>query len=85
MKFPFFVLNESIPVVGGEALYSYTTQTYFQYLGDMTFIFLECFSDCEFRERFAKLWSLVLLSKMWWRYLPVGWFNTCLKEKEDVG
>ena len=43
------------------------------------------FDGGDFRERFAKPWPLVLLFKMWWCYLPMGCFDTCLKEKEDDG
>ena len=43
------------------------------------------FGGADFREGLAKTWPLVLLFKMWWRYLPMTCFDTCLKEKEDVG
>ena len=38
----------------------------------------------DFREWFAKPFYVVLF-KMWWRYLPMCYFDTCPNEKEDVG
>ena len=37
----------------------------------------------EFRRKCANLGSGLLLFKMWWRYLEMGCFDTCLKEKEE--
>ena len=52
----------------------------FSILGDLTFWVPENF---EFQEEFVEPASGILLLEIWSSFLLVGYFDTCLKGKED--
>ena len=70
-------------LAGGEALYSFTIKACLLGFVGPDVCVRGVFGDGEFWKKFVKFGPGVLLFKMWWCYLPMGCFDTSLKEKED--
>lgn len=60
-------------MVGRKVLYGLIAQTCLQYLGDLKFCVPETF---KFWERFVQPRSGVLVFKMWWIFVTIGYFDT---------